>query len=214
LLIPVIAGSFMIAGVLLKMIYDAIVARREGKRADREHLSSERRDVYEHFLQSLRRERHYWSELHKLQEAHARGEEVPQERLDAFPASPMGELVDALEAIRRVARTYQVITSAESVVRLFADMAAASRAAITTPGPNDEITWFLLQRFSEDREKEFVFAYREDLGIGRPKGGPRHYPRPKRPRPADQSESILRAVMSAERGKETDAANHPRHSPG
>src|SRR6266508_4229389 len=105
----------------------------------------------------------------------------------------MGDLVAALDEVRRIARTYAVISSAESVFRLFTDMISASRAALGNPGPNDEITWFLLQRFLEDRIREFVHAYREDLGLGRPVGGPKDYPIVKRPWPLDTSETILRA---------------------
>lgn len=120
---------------------------------------------------------------------------MTDEEREAFPGSSMTDLVAALERVRRLARGYSVITSAEAIVRLFGDMASASRAALEEPGPNDELTWFLLQRFLEDRVSEFVYGYREDLGLGRPSGAPKQWPIVKRQRPVslDESEHILRA---------------------
>jgi len=71
------------------------------------------------------------------------------------------------------------------------------RAAPDDPGPNDEITWFLLQRFLEERIDEFIYGYREDLGIGRPVGAPKKGPLTPREYPSGlnlaQSEEIVRA---------------------
>jgi len=68
-------------------------------------------------------------------------------------------------------------------------------AALDDPGPNHEITWFLLQRFPEDRVDEFVHGYREDLGLGPSAGAPKKWPIVQRERSfsLDQSEAILRA---------------------
>ncbi len=55
----------------------------------------------------------------------------------------------------------------------------------------------MLQRFLEDRVDEFVHAYREDLGLGRPAGAPKTWPMVQRERPFNwstaQSEAFLRA---------------------
>ncbi len=69
------------------------------------------------------------------------------------------------------------------------------RAALEDPGPNDEITWFLLQRFMEDRMDEFVHGYRNDLGLGSPAGAPKNWSIAQREGPfaLAQSETILRA---------------------
>lgn len=195
LLVAVVGGLFTVFGVLLKVAYDAAAVRRRDKREAVDRFAPERKEAFEGFLACLRREREYWAKLHELAECHRRGEDVSQERMDSFPASPMGELANALESVRRVVRTYQAITVAESMLRLFADMAAASRSAINTPGPDDEITWFVLQRFLDDREKEFVYAYRVDLGIGAPEGGPKNFPMQDRPWPADAAEAVLRAHL-------------------
>lgn len=185
-------------GILLKIGYDLLAARRASKSEALGRFAPERREAYEKFLAAVHRQQDYYGALYELVEARRRGEEVRQERLNAFPASPMGDLGDALEEVRRLARTYAVISSAENIFRLFLDMIAAFRAALDTPGPNDQIIWFVLQRFQEDRIREFVHAYREDLGFGYPIGGPKDYPLPKRPWPLDTSEAILRAHLPKE----------------
>jgi hypothetical protein len=177
-LLALIAGGFTLLGVLLKIGYDSLAARRASKKEALTRFAPERREAYEKFLGALTREREYWAALHDLKEAHGRGEEVSQERMDNFPPSPMKHLVEALDEVRRVGRTYAVISSAENIVRLFVDMAAASRLALTKPGPDDEITWFILQRLQDDRIQEFIHAYREDLGIGPPCGGSETVPDP------------------------------------
>ena len=53
-------------------------------------------------------------------------------------------------------------------IQIFGDMAGPGLPLLNRP--NDEITWFLLQRFLEERTAEFTHAYREDLGPGRPAG--------------------------------------------
>lgn len=182
------------------MGYDALVARGQRKREGVDRFAPERREAFEAFVRDLRREREYWKRLHELADCHRRGEEVPQAVMDGFPKSPMGDLTDALGAVRRLARTYQVIAAAENIVRLFADMAAAERAAISSPGLNDEITWFLLQRFLDDREHEFVHAYRQDLGLGAPEGAPKGYGQLARPWPLSAAEATLRAHLPRKPG--------------
>ena len=109
----------------------------------------------------------------------------------------MSHLVDALDRIRRLERIYSVVTAAEAIVQIMGDMAGATRAALDSPGPNDEITWFLLQRFVEDRLAEFVHGYREDLGLGQPLGAPARWPIVERERPVSlaDSEIILRSQI-------------------
>jgi hypothetical protein len=130
-----------------------------------------------------------------LLDAHRAGRtEISDEEQAAFPDSPMPDLIAALDQVQRLARVYSVVTAAEAIIGLFVDMDRASRAALETPGPNDEITWFLLQRFVEDRISEFVHGYREDLGLSHPVGGPKRFPMVERERPLslEQSERVLR----------------------
>jgi hypothetical protein len=121
--------------------------------------------------------------------------DVSAEEAAAFPPTVLGELITASDQVRRLARSYSVISSAEAIVRLFVDMTKVARAALEDPAPDDEITWFVLQRFLEDRIDEFVHGYREDLGLGRPAGAPKSWPMVKRNHPVSlaESEAVIRA---------------------
>lgn len=199
LVLALVAGGFTTFGVVLKIGYDAIAARRATKAAGLERFADERRDAYERFSEAIKKQLEVNKAMMVLVEAHHKEGKtrMSHEEKEAFPPSAMNELVAALEQIRRLARTYTVIKSAEAILRLFLDMTRLLRAALDDPGPNDEITWFLLQRFLEDRIDEFVHGYREDLGLGRPAGAPKTWPMAQRERPFNwsmaQSETFLRA---------------------
>jgi hypothetical protein len=199
LMLALVAGGFTTFGVVLKIGYDAIAARRATKAAGLERFADKRHEAYEKFYESVKRQREADNALHDLLEAHRQEgkTEMSDEEKEAFPPSAMADLVNALEQIRRVARDYAVIRAAEAIFRLFLDMTRCLRAALEDPGPNDEITWFLLQRFLEERIDEFVHGYREDLGIGRPAGAPKKWPVVQREFPFGfdlaRSEALLRA---------------------
>jgi len=194
LTLALVAGGFASFGVLAKIAYDAVIARRTSNKESLERFATERREAYERFLDAVQRERKYQGALRGLLNAHRQGKtEITDEEQAAFPDSPMPDLVAALDQVQRLARVYSVITAADAIVRLFVDMDRASRAALETPGPNDEITWFLLHRLVEDRISEFVHGYREDLGLGHPVGGPKRFPIvEKRPVSLEHSERVLR----------------------
>lgn len=193
-----VGGGFTLFGVGLKIAYDAVLARRHERREAIVQFAPERRAAYEKFLQLSRAQRDYEHRLHKLVEAHHRGDDVPQEVMDAFPPSPMKDFVAALDEVRRVARTYAVISVAEALLRLVMDMTAAMRQAMESPSEHDEIVWFVLQRLHEDREREFIYHYRADLGLRPPEGGPKRYPLSENPwASGDLPESILRSALKA-----------------
>ena len=201
LTLALVAGGFTSFGVLAKIAYDAMIARRASKKDGLERYADERKAAYEAFLDAAKRQHVAAAAALRalLDEAHAGKTELTDEEKAAVPPSAMKDLVEALDQIRRLARVYSVITSAEAIVQLYGDMAGASRAALEQPGPNDEIMWFLLQRFLEERTAEFVHGYREDLGVGQPVGAPKRWPIVKRERPVSlpDSEHILRAHIPA-----------------
>ncbi|UUW92505.1 hypothetical protein [Pimelobacter simplex] len=190
------ASDRRLFGVLAKIAYDGLAARRDRRAQRLDRFADERRVTYDDFLSTVEKQRAYDQSLHRLLDRVRAGEtEMTELEREAFPEPPMTDLVAALERVRRLARSYAVITSAEAIVHLFADMASALRAALAEPGPNDEITWFLLQRFLEDRVSEFVHGYRDDLGLGAPSGAPKRWPVVERERPfsLEDSERILSA---------------------
>jgi hypothetical protein len=198
LALALVAGGFTTFGVVLKIGYDAIAARRATKAAGLERFADERRRAYETFYRSVKNHLEADKALMALVEAHHKEgrTEISEEEKATVPPSAMAEVVAALEQIHRLARNYTVIVSAEAILRLLLDMTRTMRAALLDPGPNDEITWFVLQRFLEDRLDEFVYGYREDLGIGPPAGAPKKWPIPRRERPfgwnAAQAEAAVR----------------------
>jgi len=199
LVLTLVAGGFTTVGVMLKMGYDALAERRAGKKASLDRFARERQEAYEHFYEAIKRQLVADKALHALIEAHQKEgrTDMSDEEQAAFPPSGMTDLVTALERIRRLARSYAVIRPAEAIFRLSLDMTRCLRATLEDLGPNDEITWFLLQRFLEERIDEFVHGYREDLGIGQPEGAPKKWPVTQREFPSGldlaQSEQILRA---------------------
>jgi len=180
LVLTLVAGGFTTVGVVLKMGYDALAERRATKRDGLDRFATERREAYEQFYEAIKKQRVADEALHALVDAHHKEgkRDMPDEEKAAFPPSAMAELVTALEQIRRLAHSYAVIRPAEAILRLFLDITRCLRAAFEDPGPNDEITWFLLQRFLEERIDEFIHGYREDLGIGQPVGAPTDFERP------------------------------------
>jgi hypothetical protein len=199
LVLTLVAGGFTTIGVGLKMGYDALAARRATRKEGLERFAVERREAYEQFYMTIKKQLEADKALHALLEAHCKEgkTDMSDEEKAAFPPSGMAELVTALEQIRRLAHSYAVIRSAEAIFRLFLDMTRFLRATLNDPGPNDEITWFLLQRFLEERIDEFIHGYREDLGIGRPAGAPKKWPVVQRDFPfgfdLGRSEEFLRA---------------------
>jgi hypothetical protein len=165
LVLTLVAGGFTTLGVVLKMGYDAIAARQVAKKESLERFAVERREAYERFYNAIKKQLESDKALHDLIEAHSKEgkTEISDEEKAAFPSSGMPELVTALEEIRRLARSYAVIRSAEAIFRLFVDMIRCLRTTLDDPGPNDEIAWFLLQRFLEDRIDEFVHALSRDI---------------------------------------------------
>jgi hypothetical protein len=198
LILTMVAGGFTTVGVVLKMGYDAVAARQATKKDGLERFAVERREAYEQFYGAIKKQLDADKALYALLESHQKEGKtaISEDEKAAVPPSGMAELVASLEQIRRLARTYSVISSAEAILRIFLDMTRCMRATLEDPGPNDEITWFLLQRFLEERIDEFVYGYREDLGIGQPVGAPKKWPVVRRESPLGltrpQSEELLR----------------------
>lgn len=198
LVLTLVAGGFTLVGVTLKIGYDTLAARRATKSEGLGRFAKECREAYELFYSLIQQERKETSAIRELIVASQHGKtEISDEEQAALRPSVLSELITAMDQVRRLARMYPVDTAAEAIVQLFVHMSRAARAALESPGPNDEITWFLLQRFLDDRISEFVHGYRQDLGLGTPGGAPKTWPIVERERPwsLDQSEAIVRALI-------------------
>jgi hypothetical protein len=223
LVLALVAGGFTTFGVVIKIGYDAIAARRAAKAAGLERFADERRQVYEKFYDLTQKQLKRDRNLYAFAEAHHKQgkTEISDEEKETVPPTFLGDLITTLDEIRRLARIYTVITSAEAILRLFVDMTKASRAALEDPAPDDEITWFILQRFIEDRIDEFVHGYREDLGLGRPAGAPKSWPVVKRNHPVSfaESEAVVRAhipikILPKPEEEPVGAGNGVTYAPG
>lgn len=212
-LIPLLSAAIgavsALGGVLLKLLYDRRVERNKQAFDLDARFLSERRTVYDDFLTHHHAQATRSGELRELSLIVRDGGEAPRlETLSDFPASRMAELIGALESIKRLARSYALIRSAEQIVRLHGDLATAnkkmlevvtsteSRRDLTNDEKQqDDILWFVLKNMLRDRELEFVYAYRSELGIGDPHAGPSQFPMEARIRPfsLDESEHIVRA---------------------
>jgi len=135
--------------------------------------------------------------LYALIEAHRKEgkTEISDEEKETVPPTFLGELISALDEMRRLARIYSVITSAEAIVQLFLDMTRAARTALDEPAQINEIIWFVLNRMIEDRMAEFVHGYREDLGLGAPRGAPKAWPDQQRTYPMSMTREEAEAFV-------------------
>src|SRR5215471_4786230 len=138
LVLTVVAGGFTIFGVVLKIGYDSLAARRAAKNAGLERFADERRQVYEKFYQLVQRQLAGDKALYGLVLEHREGKtEISDEEKARVPPSALTELITTLDEIRHLARIYSVITAAQAIVQLFADMTRATAAALEEPGRND-----------------------------------------------------------------------------
>lgn len=200
-----IAAGSATGGILLKMIYDATIERIKSRKEKSTLFLQERKKAYDEFIVSNTAETEYRARLGDLTLIARAGLQVKPEVLANFPTSPMKDLVSALEAIRRLAHTHEIVKIAERIVRLHGDASAAMRLYMV----NDELTYglplFLVDRFGEDCILEFVAAYRKDLGIGPPKGARKDFPIMDRglPMSLHEAERFLRIHLGPVSGQRT-----------
>lgn len=202
-LVPLVSAGIGAATALvavgLKALYDSRVEHRKLRRENASLFLVERRQAYDRFLQLHRSALDRSNRLRELGlVVRDNGTPPLAEELAAFPPSSMADLSAALDQIRRLARSYDLVRAAEHMMQLHADLIAAQRKtldAVTGGGAtrerellpeakqNDDILWFVLTNHLRDRELEFVYSYRAELGIGDPEGGPKRYPIEQRDRP-------------------------------
>jgi hypothetical protein len=107
----------------------------------------------------------------------------------------MPDLVNALDEIRRIAHTNDIVRISQRMVALHGDASAALRFFLTDDTMSYGLPFFLANRLQEDQELEFIATYRKDLGLGPPIGARKDYPIVKRPWPLTDAESVLRSHL-------------------
>ncbi len=205
-----IASGSAIGGILIKMIYDSAGARIESKRANADRFLVERKAAYEQFWSTHKKVVDHNRQLHDLSLLARAGKNVQPEVIEKFPPSSMGDLVAALEEIRRVARTSEIVEICERIVAMHGAASSAMRHFLE----NDDIAYglpfFLANRLTEDQELEFTLAYRNDLGIGLPERANRDWLTVSRPWSSVQAERIFRAHVKHGISKEHGGQQYPK----
>jgi hypothetical protein len=206
-LTSLIAAGSATGGVALKIAYDSLTEKAKQRRARSDRYIDERKAAYDDFWTRLKAVEAYNERLHELSLIARARLEVKPEVLTDFPSSPLPDLISALETIRRLARTHLMVEVCENIVALSGDAAAAMRIYQTETNLSYGLPYFLAMRLREDRAREFIAAYRKDLGIGLPEGAPKTYPIAARPWPPEFAEGHLRLHLRA--AKQISTAPEP-----
>jgi hypothetical protein len=205
-----IASGSAIGGILIKMIYDSASAHMESKRTNADRFLVERKAAYDQFWSTHKKVVDHNHQLHDLLLLARADKDVKPEVMESFPASSMGDLVAALEEIRRVARTSEIVEICERIVAMHGAASSAMRHFLD----NDDLAYglplFLANRLREDQELAFTLAYRSDLGIGLPERASRNWLTVSRPWPSVQMEKIFHAHVKHGIFKKHDERHYPK----
>ena len=191
----IIGAASALAGVALKIAYDSVREHAKAKHASDDRFLSERKDAYDTFWLAHKQVTEDADRLRELALIARAGKDVKEGVLENFPPSRMPQLVGALDALRRIAHTQEIVSISERMVALHGDACAALRHLFENPGADYALPLFVANRMREDQELEFVAAYRKDLGVGPPLGSRPDWPVVKRRFPLiDMERSFRRHV--------------------
>jgi len=95
LILAFVAGGFTTLGVVLKIGYDSLAARKASKDAGLERFADDRREAYEKFYELVQRQLAADRALYALLEAHHKEGKtgITEEEKEAVPPSAMAELI-------------------------------------------------------------------------------------------------------------------------
>lgn len=202
ILTSVIAAGSALSGIILKMTYDAIIESFKSHKEKRNRFIEERKLIYDEFLEANKDHVAYLKRLQEVTLIARAGKQLTPEVMRDFPESSMPRLVEALEKIRRIAYTHEIVKIAERIVSLHGDASGALRYYLSNESLMYGLPLFLVNRLGEDQVREFIAAYRKDLGMGAPKGGPETFPIIHRDYPiaksTEHAEEILRIHLKAD----------------
>jgi hypothetical protein len=205
-----IASGSAIGGILIKMIYDSVSAHMESERTNADRFLAERKAAYDQFWSTHKKVVDHAYQLHDLSLLTRAGKDVKPEVIENFPASSMRDLVAALEEIRRVARTSEMVEICQRIVELHGAASAATRHFLDKDDLTYGLPFFLANRLREDQELEFTLAYRNDLGIGLPERASKDWLIVSRPWPSVEAEKILHTHVKFGKPKEAVGRQFPK----
>lgn len=205
-----IASGSAIAGILMKMVYDSAGSRIASKRANADRFLAERKVAYERFWSAHKKVVDHNRQLHDVTLLARAGKNVKPEVIENFPPSSMGDLVAALEEIRRVARTSEIVEICERIVAMHGAISSAMRHFLQNDNIAYGLPFFLANRLTEDQELEFTLAYRDDLGIGLPERANKEWLTVSRPWPSVHAERIFHAHVKHGISKEHGEQQYPK----
>jgi hypothetical protein len=177
----IIGAASALGGVAIKIAYDSVREHSKAKHANDDRFLNERKEAYDTFWSAHKEVTQDAERLRELALIIRAGKDVRDGVLESFPPSSMPKLVDALDALRRIAHTQEIVSISERMIALHGDTRAALRHLIENPHSDYALPLFVTNRMREDQELEFVAAYRKDLGVGTPRGSRPDWPVIKRP---------------------------------
>lgn len=186
-----VASATAIGGIFIKMAYDFASEHISLQHNQADKFLLERKAAYDDFLMIHRKQvkaREFLYELSLIGRAH---KEVKPGVIENAPPSAMGDLVEAFQVLRRLARTNRIVEISQRMIALHGDASSALRKFLTDDSLYYGMEYFLACRLQEDQELEFIANYREDLGLKPPVGASKRYPIVDRPWPLPFAERIL-----------------------
>jgi hypothetical protein len=213
-LTTLIASGSAIGGVLVKMGYDSVMATIQSKHAIADRFLADRKAAYDKFWTLHRRVAEDAQRLHDLGLIARAGMTVKPEVLETFPPSSMGDLVEALDELRKMAHTGGIVRISERMLALHGDASAALRNFLDDDNVTYGLPFFLANRLREDQEREFIAAYRKDLGIAPPTGTRGGWPTVRRLWPLPEMERILHLHLKYGSHTKTDPGQPPKSLTG
>ncbi|GAA1452823.1 hypothetical protein GCM10009602_56500 [Nocardiopsis tropica] len=176
----------------MKIFYDSLIEGIKSRKEKASLFIEERKEVYDRFLKFHREQAERSVRLYEIALIARVRKDVTKKAYERVSESSLPGLVMALDEIRRLARTSEMVRVAERMVALHGDMAAANRVVMFWESNTYGLPYFLVCCLREDQEREFIHAYRNELGIGPPKGARPNYPIVGREISVAESEKILR----------------------
>lgn len=108
-IVAIIGAASALGGVALKIAYDSLRENTKSKRDSADRFLSERKVAYDAFWTAHKQVTQDAERLRELALIVRAGKDVKDGVMESVPPSSMPKLIDALDAIRRIARTNEIV---------------------------------------------------------------------------------------------------------